>query len=303
MNTASRLVVMHFLLLAGLKTTAQTQEEWARTVNWDGISHWSKYIITQPKYMGPNALPVPFIGNGSTDSNSYVGTSFSFYSMKGDKVIDWSLYGNYCLVKDLISIDISYEPVEWYRTSDTLKKQRHVYYQNYYDKHARGDVHLNVNLRLLKKWEKTIQLALRIGTRYPASSGLGAARYTDGMGYYFDVSYGKPLSSTLKWIGMAGFYVWQLNGDSHRQNDAFLFGNGLEWNKNGWRMQASVAGYLGYLFNSGDKPIVLRTHTEKRFKKAGLLLRLQQGVQDFKYSSVELGAKLYLDSKPPGFAK
>lgn len=303
MNTATRSFILFLLLLTGKKTIAQTQEEWARTVNWDGVSHWSKYIITQPKYMGPNALPVPYIGNGTTDSNSYVGTSLSYHSMKGDKVKDWSIFGNYCLVKDLISIDISYEPVEWYRTSDTIKKQRHVYYQNYYDKHARGDVHLNVNIRLLKKWEKTIQLALRIGTRYPASSGMGAARYTDGMGYFFDVSYGKPLSPALTWIGMAGFYVWQLNGDSHRQNDAFLFGNGLEWNKNGWKMQGYVAGYLGYLFNSGDKPIVLRTHTEKRFKKASLLLRLQQGMQDFKYSSVELGAKLYLDWQPPGMAK
>ena len=303
MSTATRSVLLFIIVLAGQKLTAQTQEEWARTVNWDGVSHWSKYIITQPRYMGPNALPVPFIGNGTTDSNSYAGTSLSFHSMKGDKVKDWSLFGNYCLVKDLISIDISYEPVEWFRTSDTLKKQRHVYYQNYYDKHARGDVHLNVNIRLLKKWEKTIQLALRIGARYPASSGLGAARYTDGMGYFFDVSYGKPLSPSLKWIGMAGFYVWQLNGDKHRQNDALLFGNGLEWNKNGWKMQGSVAGYLGYLFNSGDKPIVIRTHTEKRFKNASLLLRLQQGVQDFKYSSAELGAKFFLNYQPPGISK
>ncbi len=303
MNTATRYVFLLVILLSGQMTIAQTQEEWARTVNWDGISHWSKYIITQAKYMGPNALPVPFISNGTTDSNSYAGTSLSFHSMKGDKAKDWSVYGNYCLVKDLISIDISYEPREWFRTSDTLKKQRHVYYQNYYDKHARGDVHLNVNIRLLKKWEKTIQLALRIGTRYPASSGLGAARYTDGMGYFFDVSYGKTLSPSLKWIGMAGFYVWQLNGDSHRQNDAFLFGNGLEWNKNGWKIQAYVAGYLGYLFNSGDKPVVLRAQAEKKINKTGLLLRLQQGIHDFKYSSVELGAKFYLDCKPPGIAK
>jgi hypothetical protein len=253
--------------------------------------------------MGPNALPVPFIGNGSTDSNTYIGTSLSYHSMKGDKAQDWSLYGNYCLVKNLISMDISYEPVEFFQTSDTIKKQRHVYYQNYYDKHARGDVHLNFNIRLLKKWDDRIRLTLRIGYRYPASSGLGAARYTDGMGYYFDVSYGKQLSPTLDWIGMAGFYVWQLNGDNHRQNDAFLFGNGLEWNKNGWKVQGYIAGYLGYLLNSGDKPIVLRAQTEKRFKKASVLLRLQQGIRDFKYSSVELGAKYYLNWKPINVTK
>lgn len=100
--------IVYFLatVIAFSKTYGQTQEEWARTVNWDGVSHWSKYIITQPGYMGPNALPVPFIGNGATDSSNYVGTSLSFHSMKGDKVKDWALFGNYCLVKDLVSIDI-----------------------------------------------------------------------------------------------------------------------------------------------------------------------------------------------------
>lgn len=299
MNNAARTVLICILFFSRQFAFAQTQEEWARTVNWDGVSHWSKYIITQPGHMGPNALPVPFISNGSTDSITFAGTSFSYHTMKGDRVKDWALFGNYCLVKDRVSIDISYKPVEWFTTSDTLKKQRHVYYQNYYDRHARGDVHLNVNIRLLKRWEKAIQLALRIGTRYPASSGLGAARFTDGMGYFFDVSYGKPLSPSLKWIGMAGFYVWQLNGDSHRQNDAFLFGNGLEWNRDGWRLQGYVAGYLGYLFNSGDKPIVLRSHVEKRVANASFLFRFQQGIQDFKYSSFELGGKYFLKYRKP----
>jgi hypothetical protein len=276
---------------------AQTKQQWAQTVNWDGISHWSKYIITQPKFTGPNALPVPFIGNGSTDSNTYAGITGHFHFMKGDRAQNIALYGNYCLVKDVVSLDIAYIPVEFYRMSDTLKKERHVYYTHYYDNVARGDVILNVNIRLLKKWEKDIQLAIRIGYRYPAGSDLETARYTDGMGYYFDISFGKPLSSSLKWIGMAGFYVWQLNGDGHRQNDALLFGSGVEWNKNGWKFQGYGAGYLGYLFRSGDKPIVLRASAEKRYKNTALLMRMQHGVQDFKYSSIELGIKYFFKKK------
>lgn len=290
-------LLIAFLFLIATGVQAQTLQQWAQTVNWDGVSHWSKYIITTPAHMGANALPVPPIGNGSIDSITYAGMSFSYHTMKGDRSQDISLHGNYCIVKNYISADISFEPVEFYQTSDTVKKQRHVYYKNYYDNKARGDVHLNFNIKILRRLEDKLQLVLRVGYRYPASSGLGSARYTDGMGYFFDISYGKPLSKQLRLIGMAGFLCWQMNGDGHRQNDAFLFGSGLEWNKNGWRFQGYGAGYLGYMHDSGDKPIVLRASLEKRYSKASWLLRLQQGINDYKYTSVEVGGKWFINNK------
>ena len=32
--------------------------------HWDGITHWSKYLIVSPGYFGPNALPVPDVKQG-----------------------------------------------------------------------------------------------------------------------------------------------------------------------------------------------------------------------------------------------
>lgn len=283
--------------MTALNAASQTQQEWAQTVNWDGVSHWSKYIISQARYMGPNALPVPFTGNGSIDSNTYISGTAHLHFMKGDQTQNLALYASYCLVKDLVAFDIAYVPVEFYRMSDAVKKERHVYYTHYNSKIAKGDVYLNGTVRLMKKWEKTVSLALRFGFRLPSSNRLEAARFTDNMGYYTDVSFGKSLSPSLKLIGMAGLYVWQLTGDKHRQDDAFLFGAGLEWNKNNWKFQGYCAGYLGYLHESGDKPVVIRTHTEKRFNRMGLLLRLQQGVNDFKYSSAEFGLKYFIRNK------
>lgn len=298
MSLPKRYVVL-FFLLTGAGASAQTLQEWAQTVNWDGVSHWSKYIISSPKYMGPNALPVPFMGNGSVDSNSYVSATGHFHFSKGDNTQNIALYGNYCLVKEVVAVDIAFVPVEFYQMSDAVKKERRVYYTHYHSRQARGDVYLNGTVKLLKKWEKSIQLAIRFGFRLPSSNRLEAARFTDNMGYYADVSFGKPLSPSLKLIGMAGLFVWQLTGDGHRQDDAFLFGTGLEWNKQGWKIQAYGAGYLGYMHNSGDKPIVLRTHTEKRFRNTGILLRLQQGINDVEYSSAEFGVKLFFNHRPP----
>lgn len=278
-----------------INSNAQDFAWWSRTVNWDGVSHWSRYMITQPGYLGPNGLPVPHIGNGSIDSNFSISATGNFHFSKGDNTQNLTLYATYCLVKEVIAFDIAWVPYEHFTMSHAIKTERHVFSHFYNDQHAAGDIHLNTNIQLLNKWRKFIQLALRIGFRFPAGTGLGTARYTDSPGYYFDLSFGKPFrNSSLTWIGMAGFYSWQLISDHHRQNDAFLFGNGVEWNTKKLRLQTYVAGYLGYLRNSGDKPVVFRTNLEKKLNRSSLLLGFQQGLHDFKYSSVDMGLKYRL---------
>jgi hypothetical protein len=283
--------------LIALSSTAQTFEWWARLVHWDGVSEWPKYMITQPGYMGPNALPVPRIANGSIDSLFSLAATGAFHFSKGDNTQPVTLYGNYCLVKDRISFDASWIPYELFTMSHAIKEQRHVFSYFYYDRHATGDVQLNTNIQLLNKWRKSIHLALRIGYRFPTGTELGAARFTDGPGYYFDLSFAKPFNNShVKWIGMLGFYSWQMINLNRRQEDAFLFGTGAEWNTKTCRLQTYVGGYIGYLENSGDKPIVFRTTLEKKIKRVSLLLNFQQGLHDFHYTTVETGMK-YLFGK------
>lgn len=281
------------------KGNTQTLDRWSQVVGWDGISHWSKYMIRMPAYLGPNALPVPHIGNGSIDSVFSVAATGQLYFSKGDNTQNLHIYANYCLVKNKISFDVTWVPVEFFNMSDTIKNERHVYYKNYFDKKAKGDLVLNTTINLLNKWREKLQLAIRLGVQLPSSSykGLGAARFMDNMGYYVDVSIGKKLSPSLKWVSMLGLFVWQIDMDKLRQNDAFLFGTGLEWNKKDWRIQTSVSGYLGYIYKSGDKPIVYRFNVEKKINRTSLLLGFQQGLQDFKYSSAEFGLKYMIKEK------
>ncbi|NOT51465.1 MAG: hypothetical protein HOP10_09335 [Chitinophagaceae bacterium] len=276
---------------------SQTFQQWAQTVNWDGVSHWKRYMITQPAYMGPNALPVPQLSNGSIDSNFFIGSTINLHYSNGDNTQNATLYANYCLVKDLIAFDLSWVPYERYVMSQDIKEKRHVFSQFFYDQEAAGEVILNTNLQLLNKWRKHIHLSARLGYRFPTASGFGAARYSDGPGYYLDLSFAKPISPHFKLAGMLGFYSWQLQSDRHQQDDAFLFGAGIEWNKNRWRIQANVAGYLGYLEDSGDKPVVARFGIEKKAKRLGYLFRFQQGLHDFDYSSFETGIKYFIKKK------
>lgn len=284
-----------FFFLALFQSRAQTFTRWAEVVGWDGVSHWKRYLIHQPAFLGPNALPVPKLGNGRIDSSFFIGVTGNLHYSPGDKTQNLMVYANYCLVKDLISFDLAWMPYEKYQLNVATKEKRHVFSQFYFDKEAAGEVHLNTNIQVLNKWRKHIGLALQVGYRFPSGSGFGAARFTDAPGYYFNLSAGKTLGKKgLQWNTMLGFYTWSIDVEGHNQNDAFLFGTGLEWNRKNWRLQTNIAGYLGYLENSGDKPVVYRFQAEKRLKKTSLLLGFQQGLHDFKYSSFEFGGKWFL---------
>lgn len=280
---------------------SQTLDKWANLVNWDGYSHWSTYITFSPRFMGPNSLPVPLMGNGSIDTNNFVGIEGGFHFSKGDNAQNIKLNANYCLHKDLISVQLSWLPKEMFQTEDAVKIKRKVYYHNYNDTDAEGDIVLNTTIQLMNRWRKYQHLALRIGYRFPTSGGVGAARFTDAPGYYFDLSAARIMRNNPKWkmIAMAGFYVWQMNG--YGQNDALLFGAGSEYNSASCRIQVFGSGYLGWR-NNGDDPIIIGTLFEKKVKHVTLSVNLRHGLHDSEYTSAELGLKYnFLPAKPKRF--
>ena len=291
-RAVSRCLVIVFVFFGLANARAQSFEWWRDNVNWDGTTHWWKYLTTSPRYFGPNAFTVPQLNNGSADSTLSLGASAAFHFMKGDQTQNLTLYGNYTTKNNSISIDAQFVPHERFRLSHELKTERKVYYQDYYRTSTTGDVIVNTVFQIFPKWRDKVQLAMRVGVRMPSGGALGAARYADVPGYWIDAGAGIPFkNSNWKWTHMMGFLVWQTNSDNLRQNDAFLFGTGAEWNKNDFRLQIHAAGYLGYK-NDGDKPVVLRCNIERKRKKTLYFLRLQQGIHDFKYFSGEAGAKL-----------
>ena len=279
-------------------TSAQSFDWWKDNVNWDGTSHWSTYLITSPKYFGPNALSVPFMNNGSVDSTVSLGLTGNFHFSDGDNTQNLMLYGNYTTKKNTISFDAQFVPYERFQVSHKKKEERHVYYKDYYKKNTVGDVVVSTTIQILEKWrKKNIHTALRVGIRMPSGSELGAARYADVPAYWIDIGSGIVFKNReWKWINMLGFLVWQTNDDDLRQNDAFLFGSGFEWNHKKIRAQAYGAGYVGYK-NNGDKPVVLRLCLERKGKKFNTLVRFQQGVHDFGYTTGEVGLKYIFPSK------
>lgn len=278
-----------YLLPFGARS--QTPEWWRNNVQWDGSTYWAEYLITSPRYFGPNAFTVPAINNGSIDSISSLGAGFNAHFLKGDQTQNLTLYGTIAPRNTAISVDVQFIPYERFTVSHALKTRRRVYYEDYYDKHATGDVIVNTTIRLLKRPPETVQAAMRVGVRMPSGTQMGAARFADMPAYWIDGGFGFPLrNKNWKWLLMSGFYVWQTNNDKLRQDDAFLFGSGLEWNKNSWRLQLYGAGYIGYK-NNGDRPVVARLGLEKKSRNRISFFRLQQGFFDFRYFSLEAGSR------------
>jgi len=140
-----------FLWLISLQGTSQTFAWWRDNVRWDGVSHWYEYLTISPAFFGPNALPVPAINNGSTDSILSLGITGNFHFSPGDKTQNISLYGNYVTRDGTVSFDAEFIPYERFAVTHKTKEKRNVYFQEYDAQSATGDVVINSTFQPFKK--------------------------------------------------------------------------------------------------------------------------------------------------------
>ena len=91
---------------------------------------------------------------------------------------------------------------------------------------------------------------------------------------------------------MLGFKVWQTNLDDQFQNDAFIFGLGLDVSNGSYAFQTSFRGYCGYLDN-GDFPLVWDTRIRRQFSSFDLFVGGGLGFRDNLYNRLEVGAGVY----------
>ena len=275
-------------LLATGYLPAQDHPWWAQNVQWDGVSHWMSYIRFAPKYLGPNALPIPDLAGGVAPVRHSFAFDTQVHTQSGDRTLNPLLKATYAAVPGKIGFDIQFLPIEFFNTSHQLKTTRHVFHTFYHTRHATGDTYFQTYLQLLNRPRHLADVLLRIGYRFPPSNQVGAARFTDTPGYYFDLSSGIPLSPTARVHAMSGFYVWQTNDPQHAQNDAFLWGAGMTFSPGRWNLDLHIRSYLGYLKN-GDDPIVGRLSASFQTNRTRWQWLIQQGLHDYSYTSLSLG--------------
>ena len=286
-------LILFILLLVSSRLYAQTpainEQWWNDLVGWDGVSHWSEYQIHSAAFLGANTLPIPVMTDGKVNNTSALTTAGQFHFSDGDNTQNVALYLNYNFLKDVISVDLFFVPVEFFQMSHAKKEERRVHYSNYYKTSATGDVYLNTNFRVLSQEKNKIDMAMRIGLKTASGDNSNPARFTDTPGYYFDASFGKLVGSDQNWrpYAMLGFYSWETNDDVLPQNDAVLYGFGIEYSKNKLSIKNELTGYNGYKKN-GDQPSVYRLTFSKSLSRLILGAKYQHGLRDYDYKTFEL---------------
>ncbi len=255
--------------------------------------------------MGPNALPVPEIFDGRLPGNSTFEFSWENHFSSGDNTGNIYTELFLPLFSERAGVRLSMVPFEYYQM-DTLTRDL----RRARDFDARGvsvgDVYVGTYVQLVRDHQSLPDVLLSATIKTASGGNLQAARFTNSPGYFFDISTGKKLTlggfvEAVRPYGVAGYYVWQTYRDDYFQNDAFIYGLGCVLTFGNYSLDNYLGGYSGYI-GEGDKPLVYRlTLQTKCNSHINFILRFQQGIRDFGYTSFRVGARYQwpLDERVP----
>lgn len=291
-----RLFFCSFVLFP-LSIFSQTSYDWWNELhNWDGVTHWTRYITISPKFMGPNALPVPEMYKGVISNELSFEVRGDTHWGIGDKT--QNIYGRLYvpLAKDRVGVELFYIPLEWYALTNQTRDLRKARQQDAQGL-AAGDVYFGTTIQAIREKNKHNLPSLVFGLFGKTASGthLYNARYTDAPGYYFDAHIGQKIQlaqkseSFMRIYSMLGFYVWQTYSGTFLQNDAFSFGAGMSFHFGKIEISNDFAGYIGYIEN-GDQPMVYRFVCKYNLKNLTYQFRYQWGLQDYDYQTIGISA-------------
>jgi len=299
-------LLLFFVVQLSMLLNAQDDFEWWNEAHhFDGTSHWTGYIIYSPYYMGPNALPVPRSEKGTIKKKGSFSLEGYYHDGQGDQTQNLRLSFYYPFLENRVAVEFKYIPFETFKMDyQTIIERRTRYLDG--KGIAQGDFYFSTIIQLLKE-KKFPDIALRMACRTASGTDLGNARFTDAPGYFFDLSGGKVVGLgkadyKMRFHAMTGFYSWQLNLPDNKQNDAILYGVGIDFNLKRWFINNAVEGYIGYFggqkvivgdpedpvpFN--DRPMIYRLKAGRVYANWEMFIGYQHGIIDFPYNSFSVG--------------
>jgi hypothetical protein len=271
---------------------------WNDAHNWhSGMPGWRNMMILSPDYLGPNALPVPELKKGILSETGEVEASLSGHFSKGDPTQDLSGRLFFPFSKGKIAFEVYGVLVENYNYSEEIRDLRFSR-----DKDGKGIVPGDfyfATLIQLSRNRKFPNTVFRLACK-TASGDAFAARYTDTPGYFFDFSSSKdfdlPKLDILRPYATFGFYSWQTYNEATPQNDAWLYGAGLEYQNAGWHFSGDFSGYSGYLKNH-DRPQVITLEMRHDWPASAARIRFLYGLRDWNYQTVRFSYILKINGK------
>lgn len=276
------------LLVSGFAKAQEDYTWWNEIHNWEtGMPGWRNMLIISPGFLGPNALPVPEVKKGFLLNKTEIEITASNHFHSGDPTQDLSGRIYLPFANGKIAIEMYGVIFEHYAYTKEIRDER-ISRDKDGKGTAIGDFYFTTLIQLTKgrKFPNTL---LRAALKTASGTNLEAARYADAPGYFFDISISEDMGGAEQFLfrpfGMLGFYSWQTNDELRLQNDALLYGLGVDFEKNNWRFSSSWSGYYGYK-NNGDRPMQLNFDLRKDFNNKAIKVQYQHGLHDWLYKTV-----------------
>ena len=271
------------------------------TDNWVdfGSDHINKWLQIAPGKLGPNALPVPFMDYGLLDSLSNIETGVHAHFMKGDRAVNSYLSCYWAVVPKRIVVHVWGYPTETFRTHNSVRNDRQIYYDDTGWMTKTGDLWISTFIQIIKDKKNWPDITIN----YSAKTTIGDAvqgRYTDAPANYYYVALGKSKFFKTGFINevrlgaMAGFYVWQTNKIELAQDEGALyeFGIDLKHKNLSWRNEiGGYSAYGGYQFigvDDNNDPLIFRTNFKNSGERFDWKLEYQTGFRDYDYQTIRI---------------
>jgi hypothetical protein len=265
--------------------------------SWDGITHKSRYLITSPGFMGPNALPVPLVHNARVPDKFIWTGRYEYFRGTGNTTQDFYTQFLIPMVNHRIAIELTYTPVEVFTMDSSTSRLWRTFSGSAVTDNSLGDIYFGTIVQIIRDHSFLPDLTCSMTCRTASGTGRENARHTDTPGYYLDAAigdqYGNELSffRFIRWYVQAGLLVWQTYLDNYPQNDAFLFGAGIDLDFSVFFINQSFRGYSGYM-NNGDHPLVYRADLGIKIGTASFMLGYETGMRDYPFESIRAGFQI-----------
>lgn len=293
MNKLKKTFFVFLFIIVNSAAFAQNEHDWWYEIHQnDGVTPWQRYLIMSPAFFGPNAFPIPDINTGLLNTKLELETAIEGHFNKHEQTENLFDKLFIPLMKGKVGLQVSMVPIEFFEYDTIIRDQQ--FSRNYEGTgHATGDLYISTLIQLVKNHPKWPDLLLGINLRTATGTEFESARFADSPGYYFDLSAGKSILfkeessiQSIRWYAMLGFYVWQTNLADHIQDDALLFGAGIQLQTKSFLWINEFGGFYGYL-NNGDRPLVYRMQLKtNREKPLNYSLRFEHGLNDYNFRSL-----------------
>jgi len=120
---------------------------WNKAQKWDGATSWTQYLKYSSKYLGPNALPVPFNPAGCAGDSTILEFNTAYHYYSGDQTNDMGYNCHINLVKDFITLQIYGMLIEKY-SLDTITRDIRASRNQKTSGTSMGDVNISTIIQL-----------------------------------------------------------------------------------------------------------------------------------------------------------